>query len=42
MIHLKYALAPYANLNSSSINKLCLRAVEYAISFFWNSYLRLF
>ena len=35
MIHLKYVVVPYANLNSSSINKPCLRAVEYAISFFW-------
>ena len=35
MIHLKYAVVPYANLNSSSMNKPCLRAVEYAFSFFF-------
>ena len=42
MIHLKCAAVHYANLNSSSINKPYLRAVEYAISFFSISYLRLF
>ena len=36
MIHLKCAVVNYANLNSSSINKTYLRAVEYAISFFFN------
>ena len=34
MIHLKCTVAHYANLNSSSISKRYLRAVEYAISFF--------
>ena len=34
MIHLKCVVAHYANLNSSSINKFYLRALEYAISFF--------
>ena len=42
MIHLKYTVAHYANLNSSSINKPYLRFVEYAISFFLISYLSLF
>ena len=32
----------YANANSSSINKPYLWAVGYAVSFFSNSYLRLF
>ena len=36
MIHLKCTVVYYANLNSSSINKPYLRAVEYAISFFFN------
>ena len=34
MIHLKCVVVHYANLNSSSINKPYLQAVEYAISFF--------
>ena len=34
LIHLKRTVIHYANLNSSSINKPYLRAVEYAISFF--------
>ena len=43
MIHLKCAVVHYASLNSSSINKSYLRAVEYAISlFFSNSYLCVF
>ena len=33
-IHLKCAVVHYAHLNSSSINKPYLRAVEYTISFF--------
>ena len=35
MIHLKCTVVHYANLNSSSINKPYLRAIEYAISFFF-------
>ena len=35
MIHLKCTVTHYANLNSSPINKPYLRAVEYAISFFF-------
>ena len=35
MIQLKCALVHYANLNSSSINKPYLWAVEYVISFFF-------
>ena len=42
MMHLKCTVAHYANLNSSSINKPYLRAVEYAISFFSICYLSLF
>ena len=42
MIHLKYPVVHYANLNSSSINKPYLWVVEYAISCFSNSCLRLF
>ena len=42
MIHLKHTVVHYANLNSSSINKPYLRAVEYAISFFSISYISLF
>ena len=34
MIHLKCTVVHYATLNSSSINKPYLWAVEYAISFF--------
>ena len=34
MIHLKCTVVHYANLNSSSINKLYLRAVEYTFSVF--------
>ena len=34
MIHLKCTVVYYANLNSSSLNKHYLWAVEYAISFF--------
>ena len=36
MIHLKCVVAHYANFNSTSINKSYLRAVKYAISFFFN------
>ena len=36
MIHLKWTVVYYANLNSSSINKQFLHYVEYAISFFLN------
>ena len=39
MIHLKCTVVYYANLNSSSINKPYLRAVEYAISFFFNFFI---
>ena len=42
MIHLKVTVLCYAELNSSSINKSFLGAVDYAISFFSNSYLCLF
>ena len=35
MIHLKCAVVRYSNLNSRSINKPYLRAVEYDISFFF-------
>ena len=42
IIHLKCAVARYANLNSSSINMPYLRAVEYAIQFFLIFYLCLF
>ena len=42
MIHLKCTFVPYANLNSSSINKPYLQAVEYTISLFPISYLCLF
>ena len=35
MIQLKYALVHYANLNSSSINKPYLWAVEYVFFFFF-------
>ena len=42
MIHLKFTVKRYANLNSSSINKLYLRVVEDAILFFSKSYLCLF
>ena len=42
MIHLKYPVVNYANLNSSSINKPYLWVAEYAISCFSNSYLCLF
>ena len=43
-IHLKCTIMHYVDLNSSSINKPLLRAVEYDISmiFFWTSYLCLF
>ena len=36
MIHLKCAVVRYSNLNSRSINKPYLRAVEYDISFFFD------
>ena len=36
MIHLKFTVVHYSNLNSSSINKPYLRAVEYTISCFFN------
>ena len=40
VIHLKCSVVHYANLNSSSKNKLYLRAVEYVILFFFSiSYL---
>ena len=42
MIHLKYNVVHYAYLNSSSIHKPYSRAVEYGISFFSISFLRLF
>ena len=42
MIHLKCNVVHYANLNSSSLNKLYLRAVEYSILFFSIFYLCLF
>ena len=42
MIHLKCTVVHYTNLNSSFVNKPYLRTVEYATSFFLNSYLRLF
>ena len=42
MMHLKYGVVHYANLNSSSINKHYLQAVEYTILFFSISYLCLF
>ena len=42
MMHLKCTVVHYDNLNSSSINKLYLRAAEYAISFFSICYLSLF
>ena len=38
-IYLKYAVVHYANLNSSTINKPDLRAVQYVISFFSISFL---
>ena len=41
MIHLKCTVVHYANLNSISISKPYLRAFEYAILLFSNSYLRL-
>ena len=34
IIHLKYTVVHYANLNSCSINMPNIRAVEYTISFF--------
>ena len=39
IINLKRTAVHYANLNSSSVNKSYLRAVEYAISSFSISYL---
>ena len=36
MIHLKWTLVHYANLNSNTINKPHLRAVKYAFSFFFD------
>ena len=39
IIRIKEAVLRYANLSSSSTSKPYLRAVEYAISFFSNSYL---
>ena len=41
IIQLTCAVVHYANLNSSSINKSYLQAVEYSISFFSISYLYL-
>ena len=38
MIHLKCAVVHFANLNWSSLNEHYLRAVEYAISFFFSIY----
>ena len=35
IIHLKWTVVHYANLNSNSINKPHLRAVKYAFSFFF-------
>ena len=35
MIHLTFTAVHYANLNSSSLNKYYLQAVEYTISFFF-------
>ena len=43
MIHLKYTVVHYANLDSRSLNKYYLQAVEYAISFSFSiSFLCLF
>ena len=44
MIHLKCTVVHYSNLNSSSVNKplFKLRAVEYAISFFFFDFLFVF
>ena len=36
MIHLKYTVVHYANLNSSTINEPYLRSVECAIMFFFD------
>ena len=36
IIHLKWTVVHYANLNSNSINKPHLRAVKYAFSFFFD------
>ena len=42
MIHLKVTVLYYAELNSSSINKSFLGTVDYAISFFSNSFVKNF
>ena len=43
MMYLKFNVVQYANLNSNSINKPCLRAIEYVFSdFLFISYLCLF
>ena len=43
MMYLKFNVVQYANLNSNSIKKPCLRAIEYVFSdFLFISYLCLF
>ena len=42
MIHLKYTVVHYVNLNSSPINKPYLRSFEYVISIFFFDFLFMF